>query len=79
MTGSKEELQKEKKLILKKLLNHADYNPKFRKKIGARFEDWGDEIDDSVHEVENMEVETTVVHILLDRLEEINKKLKEDK
>ena len=78
MSDNKESLKEEKKLILKKLLNHAEYHPKLKNKIEAKFEDWGDEIDDSVHEVENMEVETTVVGILLDRLEEINEKLNED-
>ncbi|MFB6181304.1 MAG: hypothetical protein ABEJ24_00190 [Candidatus Magasanikbacteria bacterium] len=74
---SKEELEKEKKLILKKLIDHAEYSPKLEEKIKAKFEDLGDDVDDSVHEVEQMEVETTVVSLLFDRLEDINKKLEQ--
>jgi hypothetical protein len=78
MEENKKQLQEEKQLILKKLLEHAEYHPKLKQKIEAKFEDLGSELDDSVHEVEQMEVETTIVGILLERLENINKKLEED-
>ncbi|MFB6225862.1 MAG: hypothetical protein ABEJ02_00760 [Candidatus Paceibacteria bacterium] len=70
-----EELKQEKKLIMKELIEKAEYSPHLEEKIKAKFEDLGDEVDDSVHEVEQMEVDTTIVPILFDRLEEINKKL----
>ncbi|PSO44099.1 MAG: hypothetical protein BRC22_02950 [Parcubacteria group bacterium QH_9_35_7] len=76
---SKEELQQEKELILKKLIDRAEFSPKLEEKIKAKFEDLGDEVDDSVHEVEQMEVETTVVSLLFRRLEEINEELEQRK
>lgn len=75
MKQNKEQLKEEKQLILKKLLEHAEYHPELRRQIEAKFEDLGDEVDDSVHEVEQMEVETTIVGILLERLENINQQL----
>lgn len=72
-----EKLEQEKKLIMRELIEKADYSPHLEEKIKAKFEDLGDEVDDSVHEVEQMEVNTTIVPLLFDRLEEINEELKE--
>ena len=71
----KEGLLGEKKKLQGELTGVADENPNVKDDYDAKFEDVGSEVDDSVHEVEQFQVNKSLEITLEKRLRDINKTL----